>query len=116
MISIVVPVYNVEKYLKKCLDSVISSSYKDWECILVDDGSKDNSGLICDEYVKKDSRFRVIHKQNGGLSSARNAGMEVAKGKWLMFIDSDDFISPHRIQSLFQCSVEHPDADMIMGG
>lgn len=79
-ISIIVPVYKVEKYLKKCVDSILAQTFSDFELILVDDGSPDNSGRICDDYAKKDARVRVVHKQNGGLSSARNAGIEVAKG------------------------------------
>ncbi|GAA2925355.1 glycosyltransferase family 2 protein [Enterococcus raffinosus] len=92
-ISIIVPVYNVEKYIRKCIDSILNQTFRDFELILVDDGSPDNSGAICDQYAKKDSRIRVIHKENGGLSSARNAGIEVAQGKYLGFVDSDDYIA-----------------------
>lgn len=91
-ISVIVPVYNVEEYLEKCLDSIILQSYKDFELILVDDGSTDKSGIICDEYSKKDNRIKVIHKNNGGLSSARNAGLNVAIGDYIYFCDSDDYI------------------------
>ncbi|EME8139564.1 glycosyltransferase, partial [Enterococcus faecium] len=91
-ISIIVPIYNVEQYLRKCVDSILAQTFTDFEVILVDDGSPDNSGAICDEYAKLDSRVRVIHKENGGLSDARNAGIEIAKGKYLGFVDSDDFI------------------------
>ena len=115
-LSVVIPVYNVEKYIHQCLDSVISSSFKDWECILVDDGSKDNSGSICDEYAKTDERFKVIHKPNGGLSSARNAGMDLAKGKWITFIDSDDFISPDRLEALMSCTNSNANIDIVFGG
>ena len=90
-ISIIIPVYNVEKYLRRCLNSIINQTYKDIEIILVDDGSTDNSGKICDEYKEKDNRIVVIHKENGGLSDARNAGIDIAKGKYIGFIDSDDF-------------------------
>lgn len=90
-ISIVIPVYKVEKYLKNCVDSVINQTYKNIEVILVDDGSPDDCPLICDEYVKNDSRIKVVHKTNGGLSSARNAGMKIATGDYIMFLDSDDF-------------------------
>ena len=89
-ISVVVPVYNVEKYLKRCVDSIVQQTMQDIEIILVDDGSKDNSGLICDECAKKDERIIVIHKENGGLSSARNVGIEVAKAPYIAFVDSDD--------------------------
>ena len=101
LISVVVPIYNVEKYLKKCLDSILSQSYTNLEIILVDDGSPDNCGKICDEYRNKDSRIIVIHKKNGGLSSARNAGIDICKGEYLSFIDSDDFISPTYIEDLY---------------
>lgn len=91
--SIVAPVYNVEKYLKNCVDSVLSQTFQDFELILVDDGSKDNSGIICDEYASKDNRVKVFHKENGGQSSARNLGIEKAQGEFAVFIDSDDFFS-----------------------
>ena len=92
IISIIVPVYKVEKYLNRCIDSILAQTYADFELILVDDGSPDNSGSICDEYAQKDSRIRVIHKENGGVSTARNAGMKDAKGEWITFIDSDDWV------------------------
>ncbi len=91
LFSIIVPIYNVEKYLKECVDSILTQTFTDYEIILVDDGSPDNCPLICDEYVKKDTRIRVVHKANGGLSDARNAGLEIATGKYIIFIDSDDF-------------------------
>lgn len=94
LISVIVPVYNVEKYLCDCIDSIIDQSYDVLEIILVDDGSTDRSGLICDEYKKKDARIKVIHKENGGLSDARNRGMDISKGEYIAFIDSDDHISP----------------------
>lgn len=90
-ISIIVPVYKVEKYLRRCLDSIVAQTFTDWECILVDDGSPDSSGKICDGYAENDSRFKVIHKANGGVSSARNVGLDVAKGEWICFCDSDDW-------------------------
>ena len=92
LISIIVPVYNVDKYLSKCIDSIISQTYNDIELILVDDGSPDNSPKICDEYARKDNRIIVIHKENGGVSSARNAGLDIAKGKYIGFVDPDDYI------------------------
>ena len=100
MISIIVPVYKVEEYLRRCIDSILSQTYKDFELILVDDGSPDNCGAICDEYAQKDSRITVIHKENGGLSSARNAGLEIAKGDYIGFVDSDDEIAPRCYEAL----------------
>ena len=90
-VSFIIPIYNVEKYLPQCVDSILSQTYTDFEVILVDDGSPDNSGKLCDEYAKKDSRVRVIHKLNGGLSDARNAGLNAAYGDYVIFVDSDDF-------------------------
>lgn len=91
-ISVIVPVYNIEKYLSQCLDSIIHQTYKNLEIILVDDGSTDSSGLICDNYSQKDKRIKIIHKCQGGLSDARNAGLKIATGEYISFIDSDDFI------------------------
>ena len=91
-ISIIVPVFKVEKYLNRCLDSIIAQTFTDWECILIDDGSPDNSGKICDEYAKKDERFVVIHQENAGVSVARNAGLDIAKGEYITFVDSDDWV------------------------
>lgn len=101
LITIVVPIYNVEPYLKKSIDSIINQTYQNLEIILVDDGSPDNSGKICDEYAKKDNRIKVIHKENGGLSSARNAGIDMAKGKYISFVDSDDYISNDYIEYMY---------------
>lgn len=88
--SIIVPVYNVENYLKRCLDSIKAQTYADYEAILIDDGSLDESGSICDAYVEQDNRFKVIHKENGGLAAARNTGLAAAVGKYIVFLDSDD--------------------------
>ena len=99
-ISIVVPVYDVEQYLRQCLDSIIAQTFTDWECILVNDGSKDGSGKICDDYAQKDNRFKVIHQENGGVSSARNKGIEEANGKWLYFCDADDTLLPNALEIL----------------
>ena len=94
MISVIIPVYNVERYLERCVNSIINQTYKDLEIILVDDGSSDNSSQMCDDFIKKDSRVRCIHKKNGGLSSARNAGLDIASGEYIGFVDSDDFVEP----------------------
>ena len=106
MISVIIPVYNVEKYLNRCVDSVLGQSYTDFELILVDDGSPDKCPAICDEYALQDKRIKVIHKQNGGLSSARNAGLEIAKGDYIAFVDSDDFIHPDYLRLLYQALKE----------
>lgn len=100
LISIIIPVYKTEQYLKRCVDSVLNQTYQELECILVDDGSPDEAGKICDEYKKKDARIKVIHKENGGLSSARNAGLDIAKGDYIGFVDSDDFIHPQMYEML----------------
>lgn len=94
-ISVIVPVYNVEKYLPRCIDSILSQTFKNFELLLIDDGSPDNSGKICDEYAKRDSRVKVFHKPNGGVSSARNLGLDKASGEWVTFIDADDYIEQY---------------------
>ena len=99
-ISIIVPVYNAEKYLKKCLDSILANQYNEWECILVDDGSRDTSLSICNQYAEKDSRFKVFHQENAGASSARNVGLYNAKGEYVTFIDADDWVSPNYLSSI----------------
>ena len=91
--SVILPIYKVEKYLAECVDSILNQSFTDYEIILVDDGSPDGSGAICDDYAKKDARIKVIHKKNGGLSDARNAGFEIALGEYVVFIDSDDYVT-----------------------
>lgn len=101
LISIVVPVYNVERYLKKCIESLLNQSYKEIEIILVDDGSLDNSSKICDEFSNNDKRVKVIHKENGGLSDARNVGIESARGQYITFVDSDDFVAYDYIEYLY---------------
>ena len=98
-ISIIVPVYKVEKYLSKCVESILSQTFVDFELILVDDGSPDRCGEICDKYALKDKRIKVIHKENGGLSDARNAGIQVAQGEYLAFVDSDDYIEPQLVEN-----------------
>ena len=97
-VSIIVPVYKAEQYLHRCVDSILSQSFTDWELILVDDGSPDRSGAICDEYAQKDARIRAIHKENGGVSSARNVALGRMTGKWLTFVDSDDCLYPNALQ------------------
>ena len=112
LVTIIIPVYNVEKFLPQCLDSILSQTFTDWECILIDDGSPDNSGAICDEYAQQDSRFRVIHQENKGVSAARNAGLDVAKGEWIAFVDSDDWVERDTYQRAFDTIVKH-EADLV---
>ena len=100
-VSIIVPVYQVEKYIRQCVDSILAQTFTDFELILVDDGSKDKSGEICDEYAGMDERVKAIHKENGGLSDARNRGIDQAVGKYIMFVDSDDYIAPTMVESLY---------------
>lgn len=97
-ISVIIPIYNVEKYLRRCLDSVANQTFKDWQAVCVDDGTPDNSAKIAEEYAKKDKRFVVVHKENGGLSDARNAGMKHVTGEYVMYLDSDDFIHPQTME------------------
>lgn len=111
LISIIIPVYNVEKYLNQCLDSVINQTYRNLEIILVDDGSTDSSGLICDEYKGKDERITVIHKKNGGLSDARNVGIEICSGRYITFIDSDDYVLEDYVGYLYELLYKY-NADM----
>lgn len=101
LISVIVPVYDVEQYLPECIESILDQTYNQLEIILVDDGSDDHGGSICDEYRLKDSRIKVIHKKNGGLSDARNAGLDICKGEYISFIDSDDYVSPYFMEILF---------------
>lgn len=111
LITIIIPVYNVEGYLKRCLDSVVNQTYKNTEIILIDDGSSDNSGKICDEYAQKDNRIKVFHKANGGQSSARNLGIDNASGNYIGFIDSDDWIEREMYEVLYRNIVMY-DADV----
>lgn len=113
-ISIIVPIYKVEKYLQRCIDSVLSQDFTDWEMILVDDGSPDRCPKICDENTHKDSRIKVIHKANGGLISARQAGVRIASGKYLMHLDSDDWLQPKALSTLYNQIVKG--YDMVRGG
>ena len=112
-VSVIVPIYMVEPYLKRAVDSIRNQTYQNLEIILVDDGSKDQCGRICDDYAKADNRIVVIHKENGGLSDARNAGLDVAHGEYIMFVDSDDYIAPDCVETLLKCLTEH-DADVSM--
>lgn len=111
-VSIIVPVYKAEQYLHRCVDSILSQSFIDWELILVDDGSPDRSGAICDEYAQKDDRIRVIHKENGGVSSARNIALERIAGEWLTFVDSDDCLYPNALQRWVEVA-EQNNLDLI---
>lgn len=113
-ISVIVPVYNTERYLPCCLDSILNQSFIDFELLLVDDGSTDGSSAICDVYAEKDSRIRVFHKENGGVSSARNLGLENAKGDWVCFVDSDDELLPEGLQTMVDEFSE--EVDMVMAG
>lgn len=115
LISIIVPCYKVEEYLEQCIKSIVNQSYKNLEIILVDDGSPDNCSLICDEWSNRDSRIKVVHKENGGLSSARNEGLDIAKGKYISFIDSDDFVDETFIESLY-INLKQNDADISCCG
>ena len=112
LVSVIIPIYKVEPYLRQCVDSVICQSYKNLEIILVDDGSPDNCPKICDEYAQQDSRVKVIHKPNGGLSDARNAGIEIATGEYLSFVDSDDLIHIRMIEILMKPLIENKDLKM----
>lgn len=112
MVSIIVPVYNAEEHLRRCVDSILVQTFSDFELLLIDDGSKDGSAAICDEYTIKDSRVRVFHKENGGVSSARNLGLDNAQGEWIAFVDSDDFIPVRSLSYL----VDNQNEDLIIGG
>lgn len=105
-ISVIIPVYNVEKYLHRCVESILNQTFQDFEIILIDDGSKDNSGQICDDFAQKDKRIKVIHKKNARVSAARNDGIKLAKGKYVSFIDSDDWIEPEMYQVMFNKAEE----------
>ena len=103
-ISIIVPVYNTEKYLKRCVDSILSQNYADFELWLVDDGSTDGSGALCDSYQQKDSRVRVFHQKNAGVSAARNYGVDQAQGEWVCFVDSDDEVLPDYLSDMIKAA------------
>ena len=113
LLSIIVPVYKVENYLPKCIDSILAQTFTDFELILVDDGSPDNCPALCDAAAEKDARVRVIHQKNGGLSAARNAGLDAARGAWIGFVDSDDYIAPEMYEVLYQ-AVQSTGADLAL--
>lgn len=115
MLSVIIPVYNVENYLTRCVESVLGQAYSDLEIILVDDGSPDGCPALCDTFAEADSRIKVIHKENGGLSSARNAGLEICKGEYVFFIDSDDWLTDNRVLSDFMQKAAQEDSDFVYG-
>lgn len=112
LLSIIIPVYNVGPYIKKCLDSVLAQTFQNFEVILIDDGSTDDSGKICDQYTALDSRFKVIHKPNGGVSSARNAGLDICAGKYIAMLDPDDSLAPDSYENVNDLET-HPDIDIL---
>lgn len=114
-ISVIVPIYNIERYLRQCIDSILAQTFTNFELLLIDDGSPDGCPAICDEYAKKDARIRVFHKPNGGLTSARNYGLDNAKGKWIMHIDGDDWVAPTYIEELYNAAIKN-DADIVICG
>lgn len=113
MLSIVVPVYNVAATLERCVESIVSQSFTDWEMILVDDGSPDDSGILADRLAAADARIRVVHKSNGGLSDARNRGVAEARGEWITFVDSDDLVAPDTYAPLIDILQAHPEVDVL---
>ena len=113
LISVIIPVYKAEKFISRCIDSILSQTYCDWELILVDDGSPDNSGKICDGYAQKDKRIKVIHKQNGGVSDARQVGLDAAKGEYIIHADPDDWVEPKMLEELLY-NVKDENADMVI--
>lgn len=115
MISVIVPIFNAEKYLHRCIKCILAQDYTDYELLLIDDGSTDNSGTICDEYAIKDNRIRVFHKENGGVSSARNWGLDNAIGEYIMFVDSDDYMLPGMLEVMLS-TLESKKADLVICG
>ena len=115
LVTVVIPIYNVEQYLDRCIDSVVNQTYKNLEIILVDDGSPDNCPAMCDAWAQKDSRIKVVHKENGGLGYARNSGMEVATGKYIFFFDSDDSIELTLVEKCVNAAKEHNSELVIFG-
>ncbi len=113
MLSIIIPVYKTESTLDRCMESIVRQEYQDWEAILVDDGSPDGCPAICDEWGRRDPRISVVHQKNGGLSAARNAGLERVRGEYITFVDSDDYLSPDVLQKLMLHLSAHPDYDIL---
>ena len=113
LISIIVPVYNVENMIKRCVESIKAQTFSDFELILIDDGSKDKSGEICDAYEKTDNRIIAVHQQNQGSSAARNKGLSMARGTYLVFIDSDDWVEPNHLQNMLDCLL-NSHAEMVI--
>ena len=114
-ITVIMPVYNVEQYIRSCIDSLIAQTFQDWELIAVDDGTPDKSGEICDEYAKNDSRISVIHKENGGAPSARNTAIPKARGEYLYFMDSDDWAEPTMLEDMYKKAKE-TNAQLVVAG
>ena len=114
MFTVIVPIYKVEKYLKKCITSILNQTYKDFELLLIDDGSPDNCPKICDEFKRKDKRVKVIHKKNGGLVSARNIGVKNASGKYICYVDGDDWIRPNLLEEVNKIITDNKDLDMVI--
>lgn len=115
LISVIVPVYNTEKYLRRCVDSILAQTFTDYELILVDDGSPDNCGAICDDYAKMDKRVSVVHKTNSGVSAARNTGLECVNGKYVMFCDGDDWVEPMWCEAHYKAIEAHPNSWIVSG-
>ena len=115
LFSIIVPVYKTEAFLRQCVDSILNQTYSDFQVVLVDDGSPDGCGAMCDGYAREDARIKVIHKKNGGLSDARNAGIDIARGEYIGFVDSDDWIEPDYLMSMVLASEKQP-ADFYLCG
>ena len=112
-VSIIVPIYKVEQYLDRCISSIFAQTYQDYELILVDDGSPDNCGKMCDDYAQKDNRIKVVHKKNGGLADARNAGLEIATGEYILFCDSDDYVHPQWCEIMLNAIRNNPDSFVV---
>lgn len=113
-ITVIIPIYNAESILRRCLDSILAQTFTDFECLLIDDGSKDRSGEICDEYARKDSRVKVFHKENGGVSSARNVGLDNARGEWVTFVDSDDWTGERLLSNLISHTNNNPNVELVI--